>query len=124
MRGNPSPPEVPHRSASYRWNLYRRTGHRSAPPPVPQQPLDRYQWRTSAHLEPALPRFSPHHENQDQNQDQDQGRRRTFLRSVSEPGADRKSQRRTVSSFLSRISRTHRSRESGRKENLDPSEPL
>ncbi|KAK5920180.1 hypothetical protein CgunFtcFv8_024016 [Champsocephalus gunnari] len=123
MRGNPSPPEVPHQSTSYRWNLFRRTGLRSAPPPVPQQPSDRYQWRTSAHLEPALPRFSPHHhENQDQNQDQ--ARRRTFLRSVSEPGADRKSQRRTVSSFLSRISRTLRSRESGRRENLNPSEPL
>ncbi|XP_063742355.1 ras GTPase-activating protein nGAP isoform X3 [Eleginops maclovinus] len=114
-----SPPEGPHKAASYRWNL-RRPGQRPATPPAPQQSLDRYQWRTSAHLAPAqtaapqgkghrrmlsLPRFTTRHESPPR-QNQDQGRRRTlpYLRSASEPGADRKSQR-PVSSFLSSVSR-------------------
>lgn len=34
----------------YRWRHYRKPWQRSDPYPVPEQPLDRYKWRTSARL--------------------------------------------------------------------------
>ncbi|XP_033506461.2 ras GTPase-activating protein nGAP isoform X2 [Epinephelus lanceolatus] len=59
MSGSRSPPEgcegpvqSPHQ-ASYRWHYYRKPWQRSESQPAPEQPLDRYKWRTSAHLATA-----------------------------------------------------------------------
>ncbi|XP_034411420.1 ras GTPase-activating protein nGAP isoform X3 [Cyclopterus lumpus] len=57
MRGSGRPPEGPVQSprrASYRWLHYRKPWWRSDPRPAPEQPLDGYEWRTSARLETKM----------------------------------------------------------------------
>lgn len=59
MSGSRSPPDgcegpvQSPRQASYHWHHYRKPWQRSDPRQAPQQPLDRYKWRTSAHLATA-----------------------------------------------------------------------
>lgn len=123
------------RQASRRWHRYRKSWQRSDPQPAPEQPLDRYRWRTSACLaarEPlhlrmfSLPRFNTAQDDRAGDQAQEGltrpgSLRRIFpyFRSMSEPGASsgpgrtavRKvgsdAERRTpsISSFLSSFSR-------------------
>ncbi|XP_034743249.1 ras GTPase-activating protein nGAP [Etheostoma cragini] len=114
-----------------RWHRYRKPWHRAAPPPAPEQPLDRYKWRTSAHLAGAgtaspdpesrprrmlsLPRFSnPQRDLSGDGQARSGSPRRLvpFLRSVSEPGTGRGAEERTagrrapsLSSVLNAVSR-------------------
>ncbi|XP_070830418.1 ras GTPase-activating protein nGAP isoform X3 [Chaetodon trifascialis] len=58
MNGSRTPPEgceSPVQGAcraSHRWHLYRKPWQRSDARPAPEQPLDRYKWRTSACLAP------------------------------------------------------------------------
>ncbi|KAI3374359.1 hypothetical protein L3Q82_005965 [Scortum barcoo] len=101
--------------ASYHWHHYRRPWQRSDPRPAPEQPLDRYKWRTSACLAPrsakmaalkgkeqnteplhlrllSLPRFTAAPEDQSGGQEgspRPSSLRRIFpyFRSMSEPGA-------------------------------------
>ncbi|XP_040911612.1 ras GTPase-activating protein nGAP isoform X4 [Toxotes jaculatrix] len=102
--------------ALYRWHHYRKPWQRSDPQPASEQPLDRYEWRTSARLaqraakmsppegkghstEPlhlrllSLPRFSTVPDNRSRDRSQEGpsrpgSLRRIFpyLRSMSEPG--------------------------------------
>ncbi len=44
--------------ASYRWHHYRKPWQRSDPQPAPEQPLDRYKWRTSACLAPRAAKMA------------------------------------------------------------------
>lgn len=44
--------------ASYRWHHYRKPWQRSDPHPAPEQPLDRYKWRTSACLAPRAAKMA------------------------------------------------------------------
>ncbi|XP_076601564.1 ras GTPase-activating protein nGAP isoform X3 [Chaetodon auriga] len=58
MNGSRTPPEGCESpvqgscQASHRWHHYRKPWRRSDTRPVPEQPLDRYKWRTSACLAP------------------------------------------------------------------------
>lgn len=58
MSGSRTPPEgcedpvQGSRPTSHRWHQYRKPWRRSDGEPAPEQPLDRYKWRTSACLAP------------------------------------------------------------------------
>lgn len=137
MSGSKSPPEGSEGpvQASHRWHRYRKSWRRES---GPEQPLDRYKWRTSARLAPegkghntepphlrmlSLPRFFTAATPSDQTSRTGSLHRiLPFLRSTSEPGttshpertAASDAQRRapSLSSFLTsfhrRISRVHR----------------
>lgn len=55
--GREGPVQVPCQ-ASYCWNHHRKPWQRSDPQPAPQQPLDRYVWRTSACLAPRAAKMA------------------------------------------------------------------
>lgn len=114
MSGSGAPPEASEGPvlgrASYHRRHHRKHWLRANTRPPPQQPLDRYKWRTSARLAPwpaerpptegaepahlrvfSLPRLATPPNRTDGSGDQSQERpgplRRIFLRSLSEPGA-------------------------------------
>ncbi|XP_078121269.1 ras GTPase-activating protein nGAP isoform X1 [Sander vitreus] len=99
--GCEGPVQSPHH-ALYHWPRYRKPWRRSdLPPQAPEQPLDRYKWRTSAHLAGAegkghdterllprllsLPRFS----GAERDFSRDRQAMFPYLRSLSEPGTGR-----------------------------------
>eukprot|EP00064_Thunnus_orientalis_P022426 superscaffoldBa00007531_g22622 len=106
MSGSKTPPEGSEgpvqgsRQALYHWHRYKKPWRRES---GPEQPLDRYKWRTSARLAPegkghsaeprqlkmlSLPRFSTTATPVDQTSARTGSLRRIlpFLRSMSEPG--------------------------------------
>ncbi|XP_074544177.1 ras GTPase-activating protein nGAP isoform X8 [Halichoeres trimaculatus] len=116
--------------ASYSWHHHRKRWRTLDPQPPPQQPLDRYKWRTSACLAPrgakmaaseglhprllSLPRFFSVPESspsQDQPRSSSLRRILPYIRSVSEPGSGNagggEAERRapSIGSFLTSISR-------------------
>ncbi|XP_041849330.1 ras GTPase-activating protein nGAP isoform X2 [Melanotaenia boesemani] len=80
MSGSGAPPEGlegPMQGLrQYPWHRYRKAWRRWDSQPATEQPMDRYQWRTSAHLAPDGP-----------TQPGSVRRILPFLRSLSEPGA-------------------------------------
>lgn len=64
MNGGRTPPEGCESpvqgpcQASHRWHHYRKSWQRSDPQPSPEQPLDRYKWRTSACLAPRAAKMA------------------------------------------------------------------
>uniref|UniRef100_A0A3Q2PCG1 Uncharacterized protein n=1 Tax=Fundulus heteroclitus TaxID=8078 RepID=A0A3Q2PCG1_FUNHE len=128
MSGSGSPPagpEAPAPPAATRWHHYRRARKALEVQPGPDQPLDRYQWRTSQDQNPerphllgllktsTLPRPRRQNRNQDPNKQGSLRRIVPFFRSVSEPGAggaeragsDAERRAPSVSSFISSLSR-------------------
>ncbi|KAM4556050.1 ras GTPase-activating protein nGAP isoform 1-T1 [Fundulus diaphanus] len=129
MSGSGSPPagpEAPAPPAATRWHHYRRPWKVLEVQPGPEQPLDRYQWRTSQDQNPerphlfgllktsTLPRPRRQNRNQDPNKQGSLRRIVPFFRSVSEPGAgggaeragsDAERRAPSVSSFISTLSR-------------------
>ncbi|KAM4729031.1 uncharacterized protein FYW61_011813 [Anableps anableps] len=132
MSGRGTPPgglEGPVQPGLYRWHRYRKPWRVFEPQPCSEQPLDRYQWRTSEdqnlerpHLFGLLKTSTlPRRRNQNQDPDKHGSLRRIipFFRSMSEPSAtggsdrtpvrkaDSDAERRTpsVSSFISTLSR-------------------
>ncbi|KAK5608358.1 hypothetical protein CRENBAI_026879 [Crenichthys baileyi] len=128
---SPEGHEGPVQPGLYRWHHYRKPWRVFEPQPGPEQPLDRYQWRTSEDQNLECPhlfgllrtRTLPRPRNQNQNQDLNKHgslhRIIPFFRSMSEPGAtsgsqgtllrkagsDAEHRAPSVSSFISTLSR-------------------
>ncbi|XP_014910423.1 ras GTPase-activating protein nGAP isoform X4 [Poecilia latipinna] len=132
MSGSGTPSEGlegPVQPGPYHWHLYRKPWRAFEPEPGSEQPLDRYQWRTSEDHNLERPQLFgllktstlPRRRNQNQDPDKHGSLRRIipFFRSMSEPGAaggsDRTPLRKagsdaerrapSVSSFISTLSR-------------------
>lgn len=153
MSGGRNPPEGSEAlvlgpcEASYSWHHHRKRWRTPDPLPPPQQPLDRYKWRTAACLAPrggrmasseglhprllSLPRFFSVPESTSNPEDQPRSRSlrggRPYTRSVSEPGGGEGGGRApSISSFITALSRRisrvlaqePAAGESGRRENF------